>query len=214
MVRLRVPRDRKLLSRTTERRVTRIRAQPLRPLPALCSERPVFEGALPADTAPSGQAARSPDNVHHLSFLQREGAIVVNKYLQRYPGVIFGFMATAGLLKVGALLWQEKFSAMPLLSVLVVPLILAGAALGLGMGHDRLVPLHTARRLGIAGGLFFGAVFSAALLIGPVAFLLAIGGPPAALLVGIRLGHPQTRSGALLAATRSWPGEVVESSSG
>ena len=136
----------------------------------------------------------------------------MSKYLQRYPGVIFGLMATAGLLKVGALLWQEKFSATPLLSVLVVPLCLAGAALGLGVGHDRLVSLHTAQRVGIAGGLLLGAVVSAAVLVGPDAFLLATGGPPAAPLPGIRLGHPQTPSGALLAAPRAWPGEAVESS--
>lgn len=166
-------------------------------------------------TPPHGGTRKKRSDLHGVtffSFLQREGTIIVSKYLQRYPGVIFGLMATAGLLKVGALLWQEQFSAMPLLSVLAVPLLLAGAALGVGGGHDRLVSLHTAQRVGLAGGLLLGAVCSAALLAGPDAFLLATGGPPAALLLGIRLGHPQTRSGALLAATRSWPGGAVESS--
>jgi hypothetical protein len=108
-------------------------------------------------------------------------------------------MTAAGVIKVGALLWQEKFSAWPLLTVLVAPLALAGLAVGIGIGHDRLVSRATARGLAPVGGLLLLAVPLAALVLGGKGGLLvaATGGPIGFALVGPRLGHPKTTIGAV-----------------
>jgi hypothetical protein len=124
----------------------------------------------------------------------------VDSYLRKYPGLLLGFMAAAGLIKVGALLWQEKFSAWPLLSVLVVPLALAGLALGLGVGHDRLVSSSVARRLAPVGGLLLLAVPPAAVVLGGDGglFVAATAGPVGLGLLGPRLAHPDGALRALL----------------
>jgi hypothetical protein len=108
-------------------------------------------------------------------------------------------MAATGLIKVGALFWQEKFSAWPLLSVLAAPLALAGLAVGIGIGHDRLVSRAKARRLASVGGLLLLSVPLAPLVLGGNAGLLvaATVGPTGLALVGLRLGHPETSIGAV-----------------
>lgn len=124
----------------------------------------------------------------------------VNAFLRKYPGLFLGMMAATGLIKVGALLWQEKFSTWPLLSVLATPLALAGLAVGIGIGYDRLVSQATARGLAPVGGLLLLSATLAALALGGKGGLLvaALGGPIGLALVGPRLGHPDTSIGTVL----------------
>ena len=109
-------------------------------------------------------------------------------------------MAAAGMIKISALLWQEKLSAWPLLTVLAAPLALAGLALGIGAGHDRIVSLSVAHRLAPIGGLLLLVVPLAGGVLGVGEGILAgaIVGPLAFALIGPRLGHPDTITGAAL----------------
>ncbi len=121
-------------------------------------------------------------------------------------------MAAAGMIKVGALLWQEKLSAWPLLHVLVVPLALTGLVLGIGAGHDRLVSLSVARRLAPVGGLLLLTVPLAGAVLGLETGMLvaATVGPIGTALVGPRLGHPETSIGAVLRGGSDSSTEHVE----
>ncbi len=133
-------------------------------------------------------------------------------YLRDYPGLILGTMASAGMIKVGALIWQEKLSAWPLLHVLVVPLFLAGVAIGVGAGHDRLVTLPVSRRLASLGVCLLAAVPLAIGLLdmsGAVAVGVAVG-PIGGALVGLQVGHPRTTLGAVLAGDSPSPSGRVE----
>jgi len=136
----------------------------------------------------------------------------VDGYLRDYPGLIFGTMAAAGMIKVGALFWQEKLSAWPLSYVLVLPLALAGLALGVGIGHDRLVSLSLARRLApfglvrlltvpLAGGMLG---IDGGVLVGTTA------GPMGLALLGPHLGHPNTSIGAALRGQAGASDERIE----
>lgn len=143
-----------------------------------------------------------PHNAHRSarsSSFGNQSPASVNTFLRKYPGLLLGTMAAAGLIKVGALLWQEKFSAWPLLSVLAAPLALAGLAVGIGIGHDRLVSRAKARGLAPVGGLLLLSVPLAALVLGGNADLLvaATMGPIGLALVGVQLGHPETSIGAV-----------------
>jgi len=127
---------------------------------------------------------------------------VVDTYLRKYPGLLLGLMAAAGLIKVGALLWQEQFSAWPLLTVLAAPLALAGLALGLGIGYDGLVSQSVAPWLAAVGGVLLLAVPCALAMLGlgggmPVA---AATGSIGLALTGPWLGRPETPVGAALHA--------------
>ena len=123
----------------------------------------------------------------------------VDRYLCDYPGLIFGTMA-AGVIKVGALFWQEKLSTWPLSYVLVLPLALAGLALGVGIGHDRLVSLSLARRLAPFGLVRLLTVPLAGGMLGMDGGVLVgtMAGPMGLALLGPRLGHPNTSIGAAL----------------
>ncbi|PSQ70316.1 MAG: hypothetical protein BRD26_04905 [Bacteroidetes bacterium QH_1_64_81] len=100
----------------------------------------------------------------------------VDGYLSDYPSLIFGTMAAAGMIKVGALFRQEKLSAWPLSYVLVLSLALAGLALGAGIGH------LAGGMLGMDGGVLVGTT----------------AGPMGLALLGPHLGHPDTSIGAAL----------------
>jgi len=136
----------------------------------------------------------------------------VDAYLRKYPGLLFGGMAAAGMIKVSALLWQEKLSAWPLMHVLVVPVALAGLALGLGAGRDRIVSRSAAQRLAPVGGLVLLIVPLAGLFSGLEAAVLAgtVAGPLGLALLGLQLGHPETRVGAVLRGDPGSSGEYVE----
>lgn len=124
----------------------------------------------------------------------------VDGYLRDYPGLIFGTMAAASMIKVGALFWQEKLSAWPLSYVLVLPLALAGLALGVGIGHDRLVSLSLARRLAPFGLVLLLTVPLAGGMLGMDGGVLVgtTAGPMGLALLGPHLGHPNTSIGAAL----------------
>ena len=121
-------------------------------------------------------------------------------------------MAAASMIKVGALFWQEKLSAWPLSYVLVLPLALAGLALGVGIGHDRLVSLSLARRLApfgfvrlltvpLAGGMLG---IDGGVLVGTTA------GPMGLALLWPHLGHPNTSIGAALRGQAGASDERIE----
>ena len=127
---------------------------------------------------------------------------IVDTYLRKYPGLLLGLMAAAGLIKVGALLWQEQFSGWPLLTVLAAPLALAGLALGLGIGYDGFVSRSVAPWLAAVGGALLLAVPCALAVLGvgdgmPVA---ATTGAIGLALIGPWLAHPETPVGAALRA--------------
>jgi len=121
-------------------------------------------------------------------------------------------MAAVGLIKVGALLWQEKFSTWPLLSVLATPLALVGLAVGIGVGYDRLVSRATVQGLAPVGGLLLLSVPLATLVFSGNGGLLvaAMVGPIGLALVGARLGHPETSIGTVLRGESDSPTEQVE----
>ena len=124
----------------------------------------------------------------------------VDGYLRDYPGLIFGTMAAAGMIEVGALFWHEKLSAWPLSYVLVLPLALAALALGVGIGHDRLVSLSLARQLAPFGLVLLLTVPLAEGMLGMDGGVLVgtMAGPMGLALLGPRLGHPNTSIGAAL----------------
>lgn len=121
-------------------------------------------------------------------------------------------MAAAGMIKVGALFWQEKLSAWPLSYVLVLPLALGGLALGVGIGHDRLVSLSLARWLAPFGLVLLLTVPLAGGVLGLDGGVLvgATAGPMGLALLGPRLGHPDTSIGAALWGQTGASDERVE----
>jgi hypothetical protein len=112
------------------------------------------------------------------------------RVFQRHPGLMLGAMAAIGAVKVGGILWETTLSAWPLLHVLVPPLIGGGLALGVGIGHDRLVSAPAARRLGVAG-LVVSCTVAGWSLVGPALPALAWMGlvPVGPVLLGIALGR-------------------------
>ena len=147
-----------------------------------------------------------------VSFSGTQPSEDVDTYLRKYPGLLLGLMAAAGLTKVGALLWQEQFSAWPLLSVLAVPLALAGLALGLGIGYDRLVSRSVAQWLAPVGVVLLLAVACVMAVVGveESLFVAATVGPIGFALIGPRLGRPETPFGALLRGGEESRTERVE----
>ena len=123
----------------------------------------------------------------------------------RYPGLTLGVMGAIGAVKIGAILWETTFTTWPLLHVLLLPLMGGGLVFGIGVGHDRLVSVPTARRLGIAGLLvslivagesLFGSglaasVWMALVPLGPALIGIALGRSPLlASLVSVRERNP------------------------
>jgi len=136
----------------------------------------------------------------------------VDTYLRKYPGLLLGLMAAAGLIKVGALLWQEQFSAWPLLSVLAGPLALAGLAVGLGIGYDRLVSPSVVQWLAPIGCVLLLAVACSMAVVGVEnsLFVAATAGPIGLALIGSRLGRPAAPLGTLLRGEGDASPERVE----
>ena len=135
----------------------------------------------------------------------------MDSYLRKYPGLLLGLMAAAGLVKVGALFWQEKLSTWPLLSVLAGPLVLAGLALGIGIGYDRIVSGPVARRLAPVGVLLL-LVLVAGFVLGPGTGLLVATtiAPVGCFLIGLWVGHPKTSFGIAAFGRSDSVGEHVE----
>lgn len=102
-----------------------------------------------------------------------------------------------GMLKVGGILWQTTLSAWPLLYVLALPVALGGFAVGIGTGHDRMVPASTAKRLVALGGLLLLSAPIAGLILGTGAILPTwmVAAPFGFALMGLPVGHPETSVG-------------------